>query len=174
MKFCMRNIWKLIFVMSKFQINWSSGGRPNEGSNMTRDWKPRKQSIQLLCSGLQSLCTTKYLADEGVSYIDGKLYESSFTRTWNHINWVNEEKVMLDGVTKGQSAREECFCSFANPGWSSLFLHQSHIKTHLERSMEHVEGSRSRRYQIWSIGVQEKPRVRKGRLIRVGIGFVAG
>ena len=41
--------------------------------------------------------------------MDGKLYESSFTRTWNYKNWIIEERVMPDGVTKGQSAEKEDF-----------------------------------------------------------------
>ena len=41
--------------------------------------------------------------------MDGKLYESSFTRNWNHINWNIEERFMPDGVTKGQSAEKEDF-----------------------------------------------------------------
>ena len=48
----------------------------------------------------------QYFELDGVSYMDGKIFESSFTRTWNHAIWVNEEKVMVETMTEGQSARK--------------------------------------------------------------------
>ena len=51
-------------------------------------------------------CTTQYLEPDGVPYMDGKIYESSFTRTWNHAIWVTEEEVMVETMTEGQSARK--------------------------------------------------------------------
>ena len=42
--------------------------------------------------------------------MDLNLCESTFTKSWNHLNWVNEEKVMLDEVTQGQTAEKSKFC----------------------------------------------------------------
>ena len=107
-----------------------------------------KTEHQLLCPDLQSLWTTQFLELIFVPYMDLNIYESSFTRTWNHINWVIEEKVMPDGVTEGQSAQKNTFCRFEHPSWSSLFLWQGHITTHVYDVIKHVEGSRVEDNQI--------------------------
>ena len=39
--------------------------------------------------------------------MDLKLCESTFIWLWNHSIWVNEERVMPDGVTGGQTAETE-------------------------------------------------------------------
>ena len=48
----------------------------------------------------------QYFEPVGEPYIDGKIFESSFTRTWNHAIWINEEEVMVETMTEGQSARK--------------------------------------------------------------------
>ena len=66
-----------------------------------------KTEYQLQSASRISFCTIQLLADAGVLYRDQKLYESSFVRSWNHLNWFIEERVMPDGRTEGQSARED-------------------------------------------------------------------
>ena len=39
--------------------------------------------------------------------MDGKIYESSFTRIWNHVIWVNEEEVIIETKSEGQSGRKK-------------------------------------------------------------------
>ena len=48
-----------------------------------------------------------YFEPGGVPYMDGKIYESSFTRTWNHAIWTTEEEFMVETMTEGQSGRKK-------------------------------------------------------------------
>ena len=107
-----------------------------------------KTEYQLQSAWRMDLCTIRFLADAGVPYMDQKLYESSFTRSWNHLNWFNEERVMPVGVTESQSAQKNMFCRFEHPSWSSLFLWQGHITIHIYDVIKHVEGSRVEDNQI--------------------------
>ena len=86
-----------------------------------------KIEYQLQSAWRMDLCTIQFLADVGVPYMDQKLYESSFTRSWNHLNWFIEERDMHVGVTKGHSAREEHFCSITK---SELEFIISMARTH--------------------------------------------
>ena len=80
--------------------------------------------------------------------MDLKLYESSFRRSWNHLNWFNEERVMPDWRTEGQSAQKNTLCRCEVPSWSLLFLWQGHITIHNYDVIKHVEGSRVDEHQI--------------------------
>lgn len=62
--------------------------------------------LMLLCPDFRSLYLTQYWELENVPYMDTKVYESNFLRTWNHINRSTMEGDMPELLKKGQSAEK--------------------------------------------------------------------
>ena len=64
------------------------------------------QNSQLLSINFRNFCTVQYLEPGGVPYMDRKICESSFTRTWNHAIWIIKEEVIVETMTESQSGRK--------------------------------------------------------------------
>ncbi len=161
--------------MLKFQINPRSGRHSINFCNPTAQrsrlqcWK---QSFGFLTPNFQNFCRMQFFELEGVPHIDGKLYESTFIWLWNRINQSRIERDMSWRTKRGQSAQKNTFCWFEVPSWSSLFLWQGYITTHIYDVIKHWEGSRIRKYSEWSLEVQGKAMQKEGVLNQIGLGVV--
>ncbi len=82
--------------------------------NSSHDFKAT-QDFLLLYLNFRQFCTMLYFEPDGVPYMDRKIYESSFTRTWNLAISITEEEVMVETMTEGQSGRKRSIWS----PWSS-------------------------------------------------------